>query len=385
MPDATAAALKQFEARFTKSFGAGSLRCDGVIHPYEVIPTGSLDLDYKTGVGGYVEGRLNEIWGPEGMGKSTLSLLGIVQAQQKYPNKRTAWIDMEHVFDEKWAQALGVDLTRLYIYPPDNAEDVADAMKEFLVSGIFSMVVLDSIGGMIPEAEKSKDANEEVMAKQAKIVTRMVKIAAVEAARSGTAVLLINQVRANLSYGADTTTGGGFALKHATTMKLKLKRTDDQPFVVNVNGVKHLVGHKIAILIERLKVAPKGQTAIISFFNQPSAKYGPIGIDRADEAASLGITLGIVGQGGAWYTFPNGEQVNGREKVVEYLRSHPEVVEEIREKAIATRAHEVVLTEALSPEVEAMDNLKSKAKAGTKKKPTTPNFRTAAEVAREQG
>jgi recombination protein RecA len=381
MPDATAAALRQFEARFTKLFGPGRLICDDTIRPYDVISTGSLDLDYKTGVGGYVEGRLNELWGPEGMGKSTFSLLGIREAQRKYPHKRTAWIDMEHVFDKPWAQALGVDLKNLHIYPPDSAEDVADAMKEFLTSGLFSMVVLDSIGGMIPEAEKEKDADEEVMAKQAKIVTRMVKIGAVEAARSSTVVNLINQVRANLSYGADTTTGGGFALKHATTMKLKLKRTDDPPFVVTVAGVKHFVGHKIAIQIERLKVAPKGQTAIVSFFNQPTAKYGPIGIDRADEAASLGITLGIIEQNGAWYVFPDGAKVNGREKVVDHLREHPNAVEEIREKAIATRAHEVILTDAPLAEIEALDKAKGNAK-GAKKK---PNFRAAAEVASEQG
>jgi recombination protein RecA len=188
------------------------------------------------------------------------------------------------------------------------------------------------------------------MGLQAKIVTRMVKIAAPAADEAQCVILLINQVRANLGYGPETTTGGGFALKHVTTLKLYMKRTGTAPYEVNVAGEKHRVGQEIAIRVERNKVAPLGRVAVVSFFNQQSAKYGPVGIDSADEAATLGIRLEIIIQAGAWYTFPDGHRANGREKVTEYLRQCPEMVKEIREKAIATRAHEVVLTDALDPE-----------------------------------
>src|SRR4029077_6324894 len=131
MADPTAAAVKAFEARFAKLFGADTLHRDNKINPYQVIPTGSLALDYKLGVGGWVLGRLHEIWGPEGVGKTSMSLLGIAEAQRMFPNKYTAWIDMEHTLDKSWAEQLGVDLTRLHIHAPKDAEDVADAMKEF--------------------------------------------------------------------------------------------------------------------------------------------------------------------------------------------------------------------------------------------------------------
>ena len=236
---ASKAALRKFEERFSKAFGEGNLHRSSEVNPYEVISTGSLTLDYRLTVGGYVEGRLVEIWGPDGVGKTTLALMGLAEAQKKHQDKMVAFIDMEQKFDSAWAVTHWIDLERIYVYTPESAEDVADALKEFCSSGLFSMVVLDSIGAMIPEVEKTKDAGDAVMGKQAIIVTRMVKIAAVEAARTGTAVLLVNQVRANLGFGADMTTGGGFALKHVTTMKFKLRRTATPPFKVKLGKRKN--------------------------------------------------------------------------------------------------------------------------------------------------
>jgi recombination protein RecA len=345
---ASNAALKKFEERFAKTFGAGSLRRSAEVNPYEVVSTGSLTLDYRLGVGGYVEGRLVEIWGPDGVGKTTLSLFGLAEAQRKHKGKMVAFIDMEQKFDKAWAIAHGVDLERLYLYTPESAEDVADALKEMLMSGMISMVVVDSIGAMIPEAEKEKDADAAVMAAQAKIVTRMVKIAAVEARKTGTVVLLLNQVRANLSYGADTTTGGGFALKHVTTMKLKMRRTGTPPYKVKIGGEDRVVGHEVSILVERNGVAPAYRTAIISLLHVSTDKYGPLGIDTADEATTLGIDTKVIAQGGAWYTLPGGDRHNGRDKVVDALRSDIKMLDAVRTAVLASVVGEV--TEEVQPE-----------------------------------
>lgn len=344
-----AAALKRFEEKFGKSFGAETMKRSADVSPYDIIPTGSITLDYITGVGGLVTGRIYEIWGVDAIGKTTLTLLTMAEAQRKFPDKMVAWIDMERTFDEVWADAHGVDRERLYLVKPDNAEDVADMMKEFVTSGLFSFVVLDSIGAMIPEVEKEKDADQATMAVQAKVVTRMVKIAAVEADKTKTTVMLVNQVRANLSYGADTTTGGGFALKHVTTMKFKLRSTGKR-YEMTIAGEKVTVGHEVAVLTERNKVAPPRRTANISLFNQTTAKYGPIGVDRVDEAVELGVKLGVIGQAGAWYTLPTtGERFNGRDKLVEGLRAQPEEVDRIRTAILATVSDEVVIGEEGDP------------------------------------
>lgn len=337
------AAFRRWQQGFEKSFGEGRLIVAEDFAPYEVVSTGSPLLDDAMGVGGYVRGRLVEIWGPDALGKSTLALIGIAEFQRQFPDERAAYIDVEGTFDKGLAAGLGVDLSRLFVYEPNSAEEVADAMKRMLTGGVFRYIVLDSIGAMIPEAEKQKDADEATMAIQAKIVTRMVKIAAVEARLSKAVVILINQVRANLSYGADTTTGGGFALKHCTTHKLKLKRTGAKPYTVKIDGEEHYVGHELAIQVERNKVAPPRRTAIVSLFNQASEKYGPRGLDRADEAATLGLRrdVGIIQQSGAWYTITTtGERCNGRPALVDALRSDPDTVAKIREAAIAARSGE---------------------------------------------
>src|SRR5665811_1930956 len=126
--------FNKFAEKFEKSFGAGTLNIasEGAHNPYKVISTGSLTLDYATGVGGLVEGRLVEIWGNEGAGKSSLGTMIVAEAQKKYPEKKAAWIDMEQVFDKPWAECHGVDLDNLYLYLPDSAEDVADAMKDII-------------------------------------------------------------------------------------------------------------------------------------------------------------------------------------------------------------------------------------------------------------
>lgn len=344
-----AAAVKKFEERFGKTFGENTLKRTSKINPYEVISTGSLTLDYKLGVGGVVLGRCNEWWGPPNVGKSTWNLILMAQAQRQYPAKMGGWIDAEHKFDAAWAAAHGVDLDRLYVYTPESSEDVADAMKQMLTSDLFCNIVVDSIGAMIPEAEMEKDAGESAMGKAAGVITRMVKMAATYADKHGVSVNYINQQRANLSYGADTTTGGGFALKHCTTMKFKLRATGTPPYKVKIDGEDVQVGREIALVIERNGVAPAYKTAIVSLITVATEKYGPLGIDAADEAASMGILTKVVQQSGAWYTLPGGHRVNGKPALVEYLRTDDAMREAIRKSVLAVASGEI-LDEEIAPE-----------------------------------
>lgn len=347
---ASASALAKFEEKFAKAYGEGVLdNGSGKVPEYKVISTGILTLDDAVGVGGLVEGRLNEYWGPDGIGKTRASILAMVEAQKKYPDKKVAFIDVEHKFDWNWAIAHGLNRKMTYLFPPDDAEDVADALKDFIRSGLVSLVVVDSIGAMIPEAEKEKDADAAVMMAQAKIVTRMVKIASAEAPKNGVAVILINQVRANVSYGADTTTGGGFALKHVTTMKFKFKRTGTPAFKAKVNGEDVIVGHEIAIFVERNGVAPAYRTATATMFNVATAKYGPVGVDKVDLAVTMGIKRGVIKQTGGWYTAPGAEKVNGRPALVDLLRENTKVREAV-EKGVLDIAAGRAFMEEIPPE-----------------------------------
>lgn len=344
-------ALKAFEERMAKKYGADSLLNTADITPYEVISTGSLALDYATGVGGLVEGRLHEYWGMDAIGKSTMAILALAEAQKKYPQRVVGYIDVEHKLDLAWVRDHGVDMKRCYVIQPGLAEETADILRDMLLPE-FALVVVDSIGAMLPKAESEKDAEEATVALQAKVVTRMVKMAASAAPRSKTAVLLINQVRANVSgFGKATTTGGGFALKHVTTMKMEFKRTGTQPFELGSGDNKVIVGHELAVRLEKNNVAPPGRTAFINLFNAASEKYGPIGVDKVDEAVTLGLKLDVIPRDGAWYTVPGtGERFQGREKLIEGLRSQPETVQGIREAVLATVAAEVYSEERQDPD-----------------------------------
>ena len=357
------AAMARFRAKFEKDYGEGSLQRGDAFTPYEVISTGSLTLDYKLGVGGLVEGRLVEYWGPDGVGKTTLANMAIREAQRKHPDQFAFVVNAEHKYDKPWAAQQGVDLSRLMVFPPNDAEDVADALKDAIRSGLYSIAVVDSIGGMIPKAELEKDAEESAMGKYAGIVTRMVKVAATEARKTNVVVLMLNQVRANLSYGADTMTGGGFALKHSTTMKVKFRRTGTTPFKTKVGDEDVIVGHELSLYIERNGVAPAYRTAIVSLFNQPTSKYGPVGVDQVDETVTMGLATGVIQQDGGWYTVTvTGERFNGKPRLVAGLREQPDVVQAIRPlvlAAVAGEVHEEIDPDAIpdDPSADPLDSV----------------------------
>lgn len=335
------AARKKFEEQFAKEMGADEvLDRSGEISPYEVIPTGSLELDYKLGVGGWVEGRVHEIHGPEHVGKTTLCMHGVANAQKKHPNKMVGWVDMEQTFDKSWAQKNGVDLKRLWIYTPKDAESTADAVKRLVGSGLCSMVVLDSVGGMISRLEREKNADQAAVALVAKIVTRMVLEMSPTGNANGTAMIVVNQVRSNIDgnkYAPKTSNPGGWALKHITTIKLRVRTSGGSDGVrnVKVDGEDVPVSQQIAIHVEKNKTAPKGRVANIWLTNQNTDKWGPIGIDKADEAFEFGKRLGLI-TGKGWYVLPDGEKLQGGDAVRNYLRERPAMIEEIRQAVLDT-------------------------------------------------
>lgn len=356
----SASALEKFEASFQKSFGPDTLRrTDTVRKDYEVISTGSVTLDFATGVGGYVEGRIHEIWGQESIGKTFLVLLGVIEAQRKHPDKMVFFVDMEQTLDVAFAEELGVDLTRLYHVQPDSAEDVADIVKAALDSDLISMLIVDSIGGAVTEEEFEKDAEDAVVGTMAKVITRMVKIAAVQARKTGAVVLIVNQVRAVIGPRGGTTTGGGYALKHVTTMKFKMSRTATQLFSVGGSDDKRIVGQEVAVQVEKNKVATPKRTAIFRMMNTATPQYGPAGVDRLGETMTVAISSGVIKRRGSKYDIPlpSGEvhTVTGAAPIEPFLREHPDVLAHLRDLAIKTKAGEVVIDPIEQTEAGAVD------------------------------
>lgn len=349
-------AIADFENKFVKDMGVTLNRSD-LVTPYEVIPTGSLTLDQALKIGGFPLGRVVELWGPEHAGKTSLAVLTAAQAQKTYPDKMVAWVDMEQTFDRAWAVKLGLDLNRIWLPPPPKtAEDVGDMTKRFVESGLCSLVVLDSVGGMIAKIEFEKEADEATVGNVAKIVTRMVKQCSPIGHANGTTTMVINQVRSNIArYGADTTTSGGWALKHITTMKLKVQRGGSRPKMVRHHGADIPVGYEVTVKVEKNKCAPYGSVASLWLFNQETAKYGPVGVDRAAEAAEFALDLGII-TGTGWYTLPDATRLQGKEAVIEELRTRPELISEIRDAVLSTVAEQIHTEDPALDEGDEEDN-----------------------------
>lgn len=336
----SAAALAKFESDFTKRFGDKTIRKS---RKYKVVSTGSLTLDYALGCGGWIVGRVFQIWGPESVAKTTLMILSAVQFQKEFPNKLIGWIDMERTFDFDWATSLGLDMSRVKVFVPENSEDVADMAKYMIRTEMFSFVVLDSVGGMVTAEEMDKDAEQASVGTAAKILTRMVKTCAVLCDDLGVTLGIVNQVRANLGYGGDTTYGGGFALKHVNTHVVKLKRTGTMPYTIGSGTKQETYGFELAATVEKNKVAPPRRTATFALLVQPSAKYGPLGIDRATEACTMGVRLGIIEQQpGGYYALPGVEErIRSEDKVKAHLRENETTLNLVRTMMLDKLSSEV--------------------------------------------
>lgn len=349
---------QQLEERY----GTGRVVRREEVTEYEVVPTGSVTLDIALRTGGWVRGRMHEIVGPEGVGKTTLAICSMIEAQSLYPDLAVGYIDMEQTFDYDWAESLGLDTSAdrfVHVYP-DDSEDVSDQLRMMVRTDLFSTVVVDSVGGMESKQALTKEAEEVTMGRNAQVITRMVKNTAVLAARHNVAVLLINQLRANLSgMGADISAGPK-ALRYSTTTKVDLKRASGQAaetavfmkFPGETEDIQ--IGVKIRAKVVRNKVAPFGYIGEFWIFNHDTEEYGPIGIDRVDEAVSVGVRTGVITQGGGGqYTLPDGRKVKGKQSVIDILREEIDLLDSVREKALALVSGEATAEVEITMEVEA--------------------------------
>jgi len=147
-----------------KRFGKGSLMRlgeTGSRMQVETISTGALTLDLALGIGGIPRGRIVEIYGPEGSGKTTLALHIIANAQK---NGGTAvFIDAEHALDPVYARKLGVDVENLYISQPDYGEQALEIAEELSKSGAVDVIVIDSVAALVPKAELDGEIGDSFM------------------------------------------------------------------------------------------------------------------------------------------------------------------------------------------------------------------------------
>lgn len=347
---AQAKSLDQLLTQMEGRYGSRLVRHEERTTP-EVVSTGSLMLDYALRTGGWPIGRLIEIVGVEGTGKSTLVFRSLANLLEKYPERSVGYIDMEHTLDEDWAVANGLDVySKRFIHlKPDDSEQVADQMLMMARSGLVSAVAVDSIGGMESGTAFEKEAREFSVGRNAQIITRMLKQLAVLGTRHQVTSFLVNQYRANIGVlkGPTEIPAGPKALKYATSIRVSTRTGPEKPLTVSMYGEDEIVGKNFVARVERSKVSAAGRRAEFWIINQPTEEYGDIGIWTAAEAIKLGKKTGVI-SGSSWLHLPDGTKHNGEKPTRLYLAAHPEVCDQIRDAAVAKVADEVTADVAIS-------------------------------------
>lgn len=291
---------------------------------YEVIPSGSLLFDQATGIGGIALAKITEIYGENSVGKSSWAYSLCAQAQKKYPDRMVLYVDIESAVSLDYMQQFGVDISpdKFMIASPNSAEEGFDIMETMIDTGLFSLVVYDSVGASLTIDQIEKGVDQNTMASLAKKMSvgcnkikNSVKVA-------NTAVVFINQVYSSMAmYGSPTATKGGKALPYVASMRIQLSKRD---LINSESNKEDVVGQALRFKFIKNKLGkPYQEGETVLYFGK--------GFDQTYEVVDLAVQYGIIGKGGAWFNFEVPEKegsskmvpmkFQGRDKVLEYFRN----------------------------------------------------------------
>ncbi len=278
----------------------------------DVLPTGSIGLDWALGIGGYPRGRILEIFGPESSGKTTLSLHAIAEAQKK--GGVCAFIDAEHALDPEYAKKIGVKLDELLVSQPDHGEQALEIVEGLVRSGKIDIIVIDSVAALTPKDEIEGDMGSYQVGKQARLMSQALRKLTAIVSKSKTIVIFINQIRMQIGvmFGNPETTTGGKALKFYTSVRLDIRR------IAQIKKGEEVVGGRHRVKVVKNKVAaPFRTTEFDLMYNE--------GISTEGELLALGEKYGIVQKSGSSYSFGEEKLGRGYDASRTYLRENKKV------------------------------------------------------------
>jgi recombination protein RecA len=327
----------QLRAALVKRWGAGAVRmASDPSLQITRLPTGILSLDMGLS-GGVARGRYTEIYGSYSVGKTLVANKLIAETQ--LGGGRCAYYDAENAFDPRFAAALGVDLEELEFQDQrEHGNKVIDHMEALLRSGLYDVIVLDSIAALLPKAEQESDMEAASMGmEQAKMMSKALR--KLTAANQKTALVFINQTRQAVgasAFAKQSVTSGGKAMGFYAGTRLELVRTENikEPGqVINMtNGdvVKKDLpgGHRVLVRVEKDKTSSAMQNAETTFVY----RYKKMEVDRVEDLVYLGRVTGLVHKKGTswWVDDYEDEMVsNGRPGIKKYLKKNVAVADEL--------------------------------------------------------
>lgn len=345
-------ALELAVSTIEKQFGKGSImklgENDSMIKEVEAVSTGSLSLDIALGIGGLPKGRIVEVFGPESSGKTTIALSTIAQAQKK--GGVVAFVDAEHALDVNYARKLGVKIEDLLISQPDTGEQALEITETLVRSGAIDVLVVDSVAALVPRAEIEGEMGDSHMGLQARLMSQALRKLTAAISRSHTLVIFINQIRMKIGvmFGNPETTTGGNALKFYSSVRLDVRR------IGSLKNGEDVIGNRTAVKVVKNKMAPPfTKVEFDLMYNE--------GISAEGDVLDLAVAANMVDKSGAWFSY-NGERMGqGRDQAKNFLKEHPEVMVELRNKILAANGigqllmANDALSEVAADEVEPVD------------------------------
>jgi recombination protein RecA len=283
------------------------------------IPTGSLALDIALGVGGIPRGRVVEVFGPEGSGKTTVCLHIIAEAQRQ--GGIAAFIDAEHALDPTYARELGVNIDELLVSQPDSGEQALEIADMLVRSGAMHLVVIDSVAALVPRAEIEGEMGDTHVGLQARLMSQAMRKLAGSLSKFETTAIFINQLREKIGvmFGSPETTPGGRALKFYSSVRLDVRKIE------NLKDGTDVVGSRTRVKVVKNKVAPPFRQCEFDIM------YGK-GISKEGSLLDTGVDLEIVKKSGAWFTYEGEQLGQGRENARAFLVEHIDLRDEIERK-----------------------------------------------------
>src|ERR1051326_3340827 len=305
------AALGQIE----KQFGKGSILRLGskdAIVPVSVISTGSISLDAALGVGGFPRGRINEIFGPESSGKTTIALQVIAEAQKK--GGIAAFIDVEHALDPIYSRKLGVDVDNLLVSQPDFGEQALEITNTLVGSGQIDVLVVDSVAALVPKAELDGEMGDSHMGVQARLMSQALRKLTGVVSKSKTCLIFINQIREKIGvmFGNPETTTGGRALKFYASIRVDIRR------IAAIKDGEQVIGNRTKAKVVKNKVASPFREAEFDII------YGE-GVSREGDLLDLGVAQNLVEKSGSWFSYKGDRIGQGRENARQFLKDNSDV------------------------------------------------------------
>jgi recombination protein RecA len=319
--------LKNAVAQIEKQFGEGAIMPLGADKAVQIqgVSTGSLSLDLALGGQGIPKGRIIEIFGPESSGKTTLALHVVARAQAG--GGIAAFIDAEHALDPSWAKKLGVELETLLVSQPGSGEEAMQITEMLIKSNAVDVIVVDSVAALVPQKELEGEIGDSFVGLQARLMSQAMRKLTGAIAKSKTSVIFINQIREKIGvmFGSPETTPGGRALKFYSSCRIDVRR------IGQLKEGEDVVGQRVRAKVVKNKVAPPFRVAEFDMMHAN-------GISYEGDVLDLAMAQKLIVRSGAWFRYGEMQLGQGREKTRTYLVENPALVEELKQKIMASGA-----------------------------------------------